>query len=214
MQKRNIIAGLMGVVAVVLVVIVAVTALNGGFSEEEETEYKAPSVAEETKPEQREATEPVKAEATEPVATKDDAIAKINEIYAIMVDVDTMYDVLPQRLLDLTSANAPETYSRLEDDENILNNAASEIHRINDEGAESVTGAALAFIIDVDVYRSAVERYIESNGDSRIMGDIQAAIDDMKAGRDHFVEEQINYLVSAGCAEEEAKENIYLGDYE
>ena len=57
-------------------------------------------------------------------------------------------------------------------------------------------------------------RYSENDGDSRILGDIQAAATEMKAGRDHFIEEEINYLVSAGYTQEEAKSCIYLGDYE
>ena len=57
-------------------------------------------------------------------------------------------------------------------------------------------------------------RYIENNGDSRILGDIQAAAAEMKAGRDHFIEEEINFLMSAGCTQEEAESSIYLGDYE
>ena len=146
--------------------------------------------------------------------SKEDAIGKINEIYTAIIDVDTMYEVLPQRLFDLTSSNMIEIYSQLESDENILNNATMAIYDIDDSGAESVLGAALNYIIDVDVYRSALMRYIENNGDSRILGDIQATAAEMKAGRDHFIEEEINFLMSAGCTQEEAESSIYLGDYE
>ncbi|HIX89291.1 MAG TPA: hypothetical protein H9845_00095 [Candidatus Agathobaculum pullicola] len=149
-----------------------------------------------------------------PSASKEDALEKIDEIYSAIIDVDTMYEVLPQRLFDLTSSNMSETYSQLEVDENILNNATIAIYDIDDSGAESVSGAALNYIIDVDVYRAALMRYIENDGDSRILGDIQAAATEMEAGRDHFIEEEINYLVSAGYTQEEAKSCIYLGDYE
>lgn len=146
--------------------------------------------------------------------SKEEAQEKVDEIYAAIIDVDTMYGVLPKRLLELTSENAADTYMQLETDESILNSATLAIYDVDDSGAESVSGAAINFIIAVDVYRSAIARYIDSDGDSSVLGDVQSAAAEMKAERDDFIEECINYLVGAGCTQEEAISGIYLGDYQ
>lgn len=197
-------------VAAILLFWVVVYGISGDANKNDNTtDYQAqkPSVAAENIPKTEE--EPVVSS-----ASKEEAQEKVDEIYAALIDVDTMYEVLPKRLLGLTSENAADTYMQLESDENILNSATLAIYDVDDSGAESVSGAAINFIIAVDVYRSAIARYIDSNSDSSVLGDIQSAAAEMKAERDDFIEECINYLVSAGCTQEEARSSIYLGDYE
>lgn len=200
---------LFAVAAILLVWVVAYGISGDANKNDNPTDYQVqkPSVAAENIPKTEE--EPVVSS-----ASKEEAQEKVDEIYAALIDVDTMYEVLPKRLSGLTSENATDTYMQLESDENILNSATLAIYDVDDSGAESVFGAAINFIIAVDVYRSAIARYIDSNGDSSVLGDIQSAAAEMKAERDDFIEECINYLVSAGCTQEEARSSIYLGDYE
>lgn len=200
---------LFAVAAILLVWVVAYGISGDARKNDNTTDYQVqkPSVAAENIPKTEE--EPVVSS-----ASKEEAQEKVDEIYAALIDVDAMYEVLPKRLLELTSENAADTYMQLESDENILNSATLAIYDVDDSGAESVSGAAINFIIAVDVYRSAIARYIDSNGDSSVLGDIQSAAAEMKAERDDFIEECINYLVSAGCTQEEARSSIYLGDYE
>lgn len=153
-------------------------------------------------------------EAEPPRIDKATALSQCDEIYSAIVDVDTMYEALPDRLLNLSSENVNEVYLRLQEDENILNNATLAIYDIDDTGAESVSGSAIKFVMGVDIYRKAILRYIDSGGDSSILGDIQNAASDMKTARDHYIEANIEYLMDAGCTETEAKDNLYLGDYE
>lgn len=211
-ESKKVVAAavLLFAVATILLVWVVAYGISGDANKNDNpTDYQVqkPSVAAENIPKTEE--EPVVSS-----ASKEEAQEKVDEIYAALIDVDTMYEVLPKRLLGLTSENATDTYMQLESDENILNSATLAIYDVDDSGAESVSGAAINFIIAVDVYRSAIARYIDSNGDSSVLGDIQSAAAEMKAERDDFIEECINYLVSARCTQEEARSSIYLGDYE
>lgn len=153
-------------------------------------------------------------EAEPPRIDKATALSQCDEIYSAIVDVDTMYEALPDRLLNLSSEYVNEVYLRLQEDENILNNATLAIYDIDDTGAESVSGSAIKFVMGVDIYRKAILRYIDSGSESSILGDVQNAASDMKTARDHYIEANIEYLMDAGCTETEAKDNLYLGDYE